>query len=157
MWDYSGAQGGFKRRKNVERISPEKARAETFVMKRLGAQIRVVTNPTEGIGGSDFQSVTMILNDFTETHAKVFSKTAYIVGQDVALHFKLPKSVYVRGKIAGCFDAVLNPRIISEDPYPYRVVIDFSEASEIEKRAILQILRGLQNVLESIPADAAAV
>ncbi|MBL7714460.1 MAG: hypothetical protein JNL01_03265 [Bdellovibrionales bacterium] len=156
MWDYSGSSGQFKKRRYIERRSPEKVRSETFVMKRLGAQIRVVTNPTEGIGGSDFQSVTMILNDFSELHAKVFSKTQYIVGQEVALHFKLPKSVYVRGKIASCTDVVLSPRVISGDPHPYRLVIDFSGASEIERRAISQILKGLQNVLESTPEASAA-
>jgi hypothetical protein len=102
-------------------------------IKRVRADVRIVeglaskTHPTAG---------RMILNDMTERGTYVFTRTPFREGQILEVTLSEPKLFYVKGRVIGCERINPDSVIMSEDPVPYRLAIEFTFHSMYEREMV---------------------
>jgi hypothetical protein len=117
--------------KSVNRLRAEQAAG--MRLKRSDAQLIL----TDDQGMPRFRVQTMlILNDMGPLKVTVFSPTPFARDQTVVFNIPNIRNFLARGRVAACKEVPLNPGILSQHTYRYRIEIDFEFASEIEQQLV---------------------
>jgi hypothetical protein len=98
-------------------------------IKRIIAHIDVIT-PT---GVPPVQTdVRLILNDLSPKGVGVFSSIPLVAGQETSLTISDPIQLKVKARVAWCQEHAANSHILSNQPFSYRLGLEFIMTAEEE-------------------------
>lgn len=122
--------------------------------KQKGAPKHLVRAQAQIKKDNDILNARIVLNDFKPTGVEVYCTGKLTKGQKIALTLDHPKRFYSNGVILWCEELQLGHRIISENPFSFRVGIQFTFASDEEKKTVAEYAEEiLTNCLGGLPKD----
>ena len=104
---------------------------KSFHLRRTRAQVKIVSS----IESHPVQEVRVVLNDISPKAMSLFSGDPIGVGQVAAITLDEPTRIYVRARVVSCQELDFESRVITENPFSYRVALLFLFESEEEARA----------------------
>lgn len=143
--------GDKKLRKSYNRLLPQDpSQSNPFLhLKRTPAEL--VSDQGEG-QAKIIIPVMIVLNELNPRGVSLFSQSAF-VGEEI-LSFNIPslKSFFIKGRVVACKELAINPSILSERAYPYRVELEFIFENESEVKAVLDYCAFLKTTFLSSAA-----
>lgn len=144
MWqapNQNRAAAEIRRRKKLE----QSRRRSNLHIRRISAQIQ---DEVDGLS-----RVRVLLNDLSVQGLEVFSPQALTPGTEIRVTIEQPRMLFVKARVLFSDHYNCSRRVISQQPYPYRVGIVFVFQSEQEERAVREFL---ENATERGPGAQAA-
>lgn len=86
--------------------------------------------------GKDILNTRIVLNDFKPTGVKIYCNERLTKGQTISLTLDHPKRFFSKGVILWCEELQLSSRVITENPFNYRIGIQFTFDSEEEQKTV---------------------
>lgn len=118
--------------------------SRSFHIRRTRAQVKIVS----GMETQPMQEARVVLNDISPKAMRLFSADMIAAGQVAAITLDEPTRIYVRARVVSCQELDAESRVISENPFSYRVSLLFLFDSDEEERAFKAYCEQLaQNVL----------
>jgi hypothetical protein len=111
-----------------------------FHFKRTRAELKVGDTFS---GRTEILSARVVLNDFSSTGLRIFTSEPLAPGTEVALTLEEPRYFYVRGRVRWCHPLPFERRVMTQQPFSYRVGIEFQFSSIAEEAAVENYCRHL--------------
>jgi hypothetical protein len=106
---------------NAKKRERERSRRPIHI-KRINAHVELVNpNSPEPIK----TETRLILNDLSTKGVGLFSPTPFIQGQDITITITDPLQITLKGKVIWCQEHGANSHVISNQPYTYRIGVEF--------------------------------
>lgn len=99
-------------------------------IKRIVASLELVNSPTSRT------DARLILNDLTPKGTGLFSTHGFIQGQEVWVNIEDPTKLRIKAKVSWCQEHNANSHVLSNQPYSFRMGLDFMPANEEESKMI---------------------
>lgn len=107
--------------------------------QKSGLHIRRVSAQIQG-AATDMARVRVLLNDLSPHGLEIFSPQALTPGNEVEITLEHPKLLFVKARVLFSDHYNSSSRVISQQPYPYRVGIVFLFQSEQEEKDVREFL-----------------
>lgn len=111
-------------------------------IRRIHAELRTVA----GLGQPALvQEIRLLLNDLSPKGIGVAGNQKLDIGQAVAITIEQPKRFYVRGRIVWCREMETSGKIISTNPFNFKMGIEFVYDSPEEEKAVAEFCDAVAN------------
>lgn len=110
-------------------------------LKRVVAEIRI---PAGNLGGqAQNLAARVVLNDLSVKGVSVFSPVMLNAEQEVQITLDHPRKFFVRGRVAWSQEVVTETHVISQNPFRYRIGVEFSFTSPEEEEEVRKFVQEL--------------
>jgi hypothetical protein len=118
----------------AQKKAREKARRAIHI-KRIFANLEIVDS-TDAPTSETKAPVRLILNDLSTKGVGLFCSQALISGQEIILTINDPLQLSLHAKVIWCQEHSANSHILSDQPYRYRIGVEFSFPTIEEQQSI---------------------
>ena len=113
-----------------------------FHIKRIVAQL--VHGASESSPGIT-TDVRMVLNDLSVTGAEIFSPVPLNMGEKVTLNIQDPQKLSLSATVTWCQEYAMNSHILSDQPYSFRIGIEYVLKSDEERETLRSFCQDITN------------
>jgi len=130
-----------------------------FHLKRVDCRLRVAAADPNALQAKTAPETAqeeatlearLLLNDFTEAGAAVYSAQGLPLGSAVTIEFENPEKIRVRAKVGWCQQLVTPRRVLTEQRPAYRIGLVFEYAAPEDQEQVKAFCRRLAEVYPGI-------
>jgi hypothetical protein len=120
---------------NAKKRERERAKKPIHI-KRINALIELLPLSEEkNPASAEKVNIRLILNDVTTKGASFFARSPLTAGQKITLYLEEPTKIVIQAQVRWCQEYAANSHVLSQQPYSYRLGIEFILGSAEEQDA----------------------